>query len=73
MVPHVVSLQEALHFVWSLPVSVLITGPDHADMMREKIALAKSFKQMNEDDRLALIQRVDNSGYDGKLVEFYKV
>lgn len=73
MVPDVVSLEEALHFVWSLPVSVLITGPDHADMMREKIALAKSFKQMNEDDRLALIDRVGSAGYDGHLVEFYKV
>lgn len=73
MVPDIVSLEQALHFVWSLPVSVLITGPDHADMMREKIALAKSFKQMSEDDRLALIERVDQAGYDGKLVEFYKV
>ncbi|MCB0686908.1 MAG: aldo/keto reductase [Saprospiraceae bacterium] len=72
MVPDVVSLREALHFVWSLPVSVLITGPDHAEMMREKIALAKSFEMMKEDDRLALIERVDNAGYDGKLVEFYK-
>ena len=73
LVPQIVTLQEALHFVWSLPVSVLITGPDHADMMREKIALAKSFKQMKEEDRLALIDRVSNAGYDGKLVEFYKV
>ncbi len=73
LVPNVVSIQEALHFVWSLPVSVLITGPDHADMMREKIALAKSFKQMEEEDRLALVDRVANAGYDGNLVEFYKV
>ena len=72
LVPNVVSIQEALHFVWSLPVSVLITGPDHADMMREKIGLAKSFKQMSEDDRLALIDRVGDAGYDGSLVEFYK-
>lgn len=72
IVPDVVSLQEALHFVWSLPVSVLITGPEHADMVREKIALAKSFKQMTDDDRIALIERVDHAGYDGKLVEFYK-
>lgn len=73
LVPDVVSVQEALHFVWSLPVSVLITGPDHAAMMREKIELAKSFKQMSEEDRFALIDRVTKAGYDGNLVEFYKV
>ena len=73
LVPNVLTVEEALHFVWSLPVSVLITGPDHADMMREKIGVAKSFKQMKENDRLALIDRVADAGYDGNLVEFYKV
>lgn len=72
LVPDILSLQEALHFVWSLPVSVLITGPDHVEMMREKIGLAKSFKQMREEDRLALIDKVADAGYNGKLVEFYK-
>ncbi len=73
LVPNIVTVQEALHFVWSLPISVLITGPDHAEMIQEKIELAKSFVQMSEEDRLALIDRVGNAGYEGKLVEFYKV
>ena len=73
LVPNVVTIQEALHFVWSLPVSVLITGPDHAEMMQEKIDLAKSFRQMSEEDRLALVDRVGQAGFDGNLVEFYKV
>ena len=72
LVPKVVSVQEALHFVWSLPISVLVTGPDHADMLREKLALARSFKQMSEGDRMQLVQRVGNAGYDGNKVEFYK-
>lgn len=72
LVPKVVTIQEALHFVWSLPISVLITGPDHAEMMQEKIDLARSFKQMSEPDRLALVDRVANAGFDGNLVEFYK-
>lgn len=72
IVPKVATIQEALHFVWSLPVSVLITGPDHVDMLREKIDLAKSFKQMSESDRLALVDRVGDAGLDGRKVEFYK-
>ncbi|NND34585.1 MAG: aldo/keto reductase [Saprospiraceae bacterium] len=73
LVPEILTVEEALHFVWSLPVSVLITGPDHAQMMKDKITVAKNFKQMQEDDRLALLDRVSKAGYDGKLVEFYKV
>lgn len=72
IVPNVVSVQEALHFVWSLPVSTIITGPDDVPMLKEKVELAKSFKQMEEKDRLALVNRVADGGFDGKLVEFYK-
>ena len=72
IVPNVATVQEALHFVWSLPVSVIVTGPDHADMLREKIDLAKSFKQMSKDKRIALVQRVGEAGFDGNKVEFYK-
>ena len=72
IVPNIATVEEAIHFVWSLPVSVLITGPDHSDMLREKIGLAKSFKQMTEADRMALVERVGNAGLDGSKVEFYK-
>ena len=73
IVPGVATVQEALHFVWSLPVSTIITGPDHVEMLQEKIDLAKSFRQMSEEDRIALVDRVGNAGFDGQIVEFYKV
>lgn len=73
IVPNVATVEEALHFVWSLPVSTIVTGPDHVDMLKEKINVAKSFKQMGEKDRLALVDRVGKAGFDGKKVEFYKV
>ncbi len=70
IVPHALTVQEALHFVWSLPVSVLVTGPDHAEMLQEKIDLANSFKSISEEDRQALVARV--AEFDGGLVEYYK-
>ena len=71
IVPGTASIREALHFVWSLPVSVALTGAHTPEMLQEKIDLAKSFTQMDEANRLALIDRV--SGFDGRKVEFYKV
>ncbi|MFY0650853.1 MAG: aldo/keto reductase [Cyclobacteriaceae bacterium] len=72
LIPEVLSVKEAIHFVWSLPVSTLITGADDVAMLQEKIDLAKSFKQMSEADRQALIDRAGNTGFDGRKLEFYK-
>jgi aryl-alcohol dehydrogenase-like predicted oxidoreductase len=71
VVPNKLSVKEALYFVWSLPVSVLITGPDDADMLREKIRLARSFTDMSEEQRMALIEKVADIGATGE-VEDYK-
>jgi aryl-alcohol dehydrogenase-like predicted oxidoreductase len=69
LVPDRVSIREALSFVWSLPVSVLITGPDNPDHLREKIALARSFEPLNEPARAALVTRVADLA--GARVEYY--
>jgi predicted aldo/keto reductase-like oxidoreductase len=71
IVPNQLSIREALCFVWSLPVSVIITGPDNPEMMREKIILAKKFTKMTEDQRQALIDKVADIASKG-LLEDYK-
>ncbi len=70
VIPKRITVAEALNFVWSLPVSVLITGAENADIMKEKIELAKSFSEMGEDKRNELIDKVADLA-DGK-VEYYK-
>lgn len=72
LVPDIVSVREAIHFVWSLPVSTLVTGPDNVDMLQEKIDLARSFEKMSEKSRLKLVERVGNANFEGEKVEFYK-
>ncbi len=72
IVPNVVSVKEAIHFVWSLPVSTLITGANDVPMLQEKIDLAKSFKKMDDKSRMNLVERVGNADLDGTKVEFYK-
>jgi len=41
-------VEEVIHFSWSTAISVLVTGADHADMLTEKIELAKIFKAFDE-------------------------
>ena len=70
VVPNRVSVSEAVRFVWSLPVSTLVTGPDNADQMQEKIDIAKTFSGMDDDERQKLIEKVEDMA--GTTVEFYK-
>ena len=70
IVPNYVSVQEALYFVWSLPVSVLITGAENKTLLTEKIDLAKNFAESMEEDRIALVDKV--FGKAGNKVEYYK-
>ena len=70
VVPNRVSVSEAVRFVWALPVSTLVTGPDNADQMQEKIDIAKTFTGMDDDERQQLIEKVEDMA--GTTVEFYK-
>lgn len=72
IIPNIVSVREAIHFVWSLPVSTLITGANDVEMLQEKIDLAKSFRKMDEKSRMQLVERVGNADLQGAKVEFYK-
>ncbi|WP_319500931.1 aldo/keto reductase [uncultured Draconibacterium sp.] len=71
VIPNYVSIKEAMHFVWSLPVSVLISGNENATYMREKIALARSFAELSEKEKQNLIDKVKVLAQSGG-VEYYK-
>ncbi|NND05137.1 MAG: aldo/keto reductase [Saprospiraceae bacterium] len=70
LVPNHITIAEALNFVWSLPVSVLITGAENKQYLQEKIALAKKFVASPQVERDALLERVMDKG--GNEVEYYK-
>ena len=71
LIPNYLSIKEAMHFVWSLPVTVLISGNENATFMREKIALARSFVKLTEEQKIALIDKVKAIAMTGK-VEYFK-
>lgn len=71
VIPDKISIEEALQFVWSLPVSVIITGAENAELLREKIAIAKSFVSLDEEKRIQLADRVRDLAETGEY-EYYK-
>ncbi len=71
IVPERVSVEQAVHFSWSLPIAVLITGPNNLDQLQEKIDYAHSFTGLTEEQRLEIVAK----GADltkNRGVEFYK-
>ena len=70
VVPNRISIRDALYFAWSLPISVLVTGPDNIEQLQEKIDLAHSFTALSEEERGTLIESVADMA--GRQVEFYK-
>jgi aryl-alcohol dehydrogenase-like predicted oxidoreductase len=70
IIPEYVTIEQALHFVWSLPVATLITGPDDAKQMAENAAIARRFTALDAAQRQALVEQV--AEVSGKMVEYYK-
>ena len=70
VVPNRVSIPEAIRFTWSFPVSTLVTGPDNAKQLQEKIDIAKAFSGMEDAERQKLVEKVADMA--GTTVEFYK-
>lgn len=67
VIPDRLSVEEALHYVWSLPVSTLVSGMAHVDHCRANIASARNFVTLSEGDRRALIERVADLASTGEM------
>ncbi len=72
IIPNYMSIKEAMYFVWSLPVTDLISGNENATFMREKIALARSFSKFSEEQKIALVDKVRDIARTGELEYFKK-
>ncbi len=71
VIPQAVSVEEAIHFAWSLPISVLITGAENKTLLEEKIELAQGFAALSPEDREQLLARV-LAVPERRKVEYYK-
>ena len=70
VIPEQMSLEEALGFVWSLPVSSLVSGMPRVEMIRQNAAIARQQLHVDDAHRLALIDKA--AAFAGPRVEFYK-
>ena len=62
---------EALHYAMSVPVTMTITGCDSMKILEQALGVARNFKPMDAQQKLAVLQKTAPVGGDGKF-EAYK-
>ncbi len=72
IVPELVSIEDALRFVWSLPVSSLVSGMAKVEHVKENAGYAAHFVPMSEAQRAELIARVAEPARTGRLEANFK-
>ena len=67
----VVRAADAIRYAMSLPVAVTVSGIDSLELMRENLRIAREFKPMDRDERLAFEKQCAQFAGDGRF-ELYK-
>jgi uncharacterized protein len=71
IIPDLLSVADALRFVWSLPVGTLVSGMSQVRHLQENAATARTFVPMSTEERQGLIDRVAARAASGAM-EYYK-
>lgn len=67
---NVVTPKEALRYVWSQPVSAIVSGMDSEEILEANIGLARTFVPMNATEQAALLDKTKESGVTGTFEPF---
>jgi predicted aldo/keto reductase-like oxidoreductase len=67
----VISAEEAIRYVLSLPMAVLVTGIDSIKILRQNLKIASEFSPMPAREMQALREKVRAYAADGRF-ELYK-
>jgi aryl-alcohol dehydrogenase-like predicted oxidoreductase len=67
----ILTVEEAMRYVLSLPVSTLVSGIDSRERLRQNLAIARRFVPMTQEEMTQLRQRVSGHATEGQF-EHYK-
>ena len=66
----VVTPVECLHYTMTLPASVVITGIDSLDILKQDLEAVRTFKPLTEEQVAALMKKTAEAAADGKYELF---
>ena len=65
-----VTAVECLHYAMSLPTSVVITGIDSMDILKQDLEVVKTFEPLTEEQTAALLKKTAEAAAEGKYELF---
>ncbi len=66
----VVSIEEALRYVFSLPIATLVSGIDSEKVLDQNLKIVREFKPLTEEELAAVETKVQNVAGDGRYELF---
>ncbi len=66
----VVTIEEALRYVFSLPIATLVSGIDSEKVLEQNLKIVREFKPMTADERAAVLDKVRSVAGDGRYELF---
>jgi predicted aldo/keto reductase-like oxidoreductase len=72
VIPDRLSVHDALRYVWSLPISTLVSGMQTVEHLKANVASAQSFIAMEEAERQALVAKVADVAQSGEMERGFK-
>jgi predicted aldo/keto reductase-like oxidoreductase len=64
------SVQEALRYVFSLPIATLVSGIDSEKVLEQNLAIVRDFKPLSPEERTAVLAKVSAVAGDGRYELF---
>ncbi len=61
---------ECLHYALSLPTSVVITGIDNMDVLKQNLAAVRRFQPLSAEQMAALLRRTEQAAAEGRFEPF---
>jgi predicted aldo/keto reductase-like oxidoreductase len=65
-----VTPQEALHYVWSRPVSTIVSGMDTEELLEANVTLARGFKWLSDSQQKQILDKTKDVAAEGKFEPF---
>lgn len=62
--------KEALGYIWSQPVSTIVSGMDSEQLLEANVGLAQAFKPMSQKEQAKLLDKTRDAGLTGKFEPF---
>ncbi len=66
----VTNVEESLRYVWSRPVSTIVSGMDSEQMLEENAGFAQRFSSMTPAEETAILERTKEKGLTGEFEPF---